>query len=520
MSISESQSGNISISNNEQNPNPTNMLMAYTKDLKKCFVTLKSQNEVAKITKRQTKNNLRRKKSKDDSKSSHNTKNKSNSKSQSKSLIATPLEFYVEFQDFIKKEKEKKKEQEKEQEIIRIQEEKKNNKKKEKEKKKKKRQEKIDLHKQKYEGFWNKVKSYIDKKKEHISEIAYKIKLRNEENEKNTISELKYSKSTMLFYPKNRTALYKYKNIKENSLNKELNTFYNLCQKERRNEYHNHKTIKTQRNLNFIYDEDEKNFDNENRYKQFYEKKLIWLKKKEDKINIRRKYLNSKFNNFVESFPYKPRIDKKSKKIVQNRNSFMNFLESKLNSDNTVEKITLNKNDIYQKYLVTIKPYMSFYFERKSPYYKRNKKSFLTPNKSNKSINIGMIHVNKGNNIRLIDENSKNKDENKQNKTSNKKTIYNIFKPDKKYSNSKKKKNKDNKEKEANDKNVNYTKKKTLWWNEIDKVNTIKGKNKKTSNKYNGLYKVNVRENCSWNKVCVNNIIPKSFNKNLLYDFL
>ena len=249
MSISESQSGNISITNNEQNPNPTNMLMAYTKDLKKCFVTLKSQNEVAKITKRQTKNNLRRKNSKDDSKSSHNTKNKSNSKSQSKSLIATPLEFYVEFQDFIKKEKEKKKEQEKEQEIIRIQEEKKNNKKKEKEKKKKNRQEKIDLHKQKYEGFWNKVKSYIDKKNEHISEIAYKIKLRNEENEKNTISELKYSKSTMLFYPKNRTALYKYKNIKENSLNKELNTFYNLCQKERRNEYHNHKTIKTQRNL-------------------------------------------------------------------------------------------------------------------------------------------------------------------------------------------------------------------------------------------------------------------------------
>ena len=519
MSISDSQSGNISISNNDQNPNPNNMLMAYTKDLKKCFVTLKSQNEVAKITKRKTKNNLRKKNSKDDSKSSHNTKKNSHSKSQSKSLLATPLEFYVEFQDFIRKEKEKKIEQEKEQEIIRMKEEKKNNEKNEKEKK---RQEKIDLRKQKYEGFWNKVKSYIEKKNEHLSEIAYKIKLRNEENEKNSISELKYSKSSMLFYPKNRTALYKYKNIKENSLNKELHKFYNLCQKERRNEGYNHKTIKTQRHLNFIYDEDEKNFDSENRYKQFYEKKLSWLKKREDKINIRRKYLNSKFNNYVESFPYKPHIDKKSKKIVQNRNSFMNFLENKLNSENTVEKITINKNDIYQKYLVTIKPYMSFYFERKSPYYKRNKKSYLTPNKSNKSINIGMIHVNKGNNIRLIDENSKNKDDNNQNKTSNKKSIYNIFKPDKKYSNSKKNKNQDNKEKEENDKNVNNKKqsKKTLWWNEIDKINNIKGKNKKTNNKYNGLYKVNVRENCSWNKVCINNIIPRSFNKDLLYDFL
>ena len=109
----------------------------------------------------------------------------------------------------------------------------------------------------------------------------------------------------MLFYPKNRTALYKYKNIKENTLNKELHKFYNFGQKERRNEIP--KTIKTQRQLNFIYNEDEKNFENENKYKVFYEKKLIWLKKREDKIKIRRKYLNSKLNTYIESFPFKPK---------------------------------------------------------------------------------------------------------------------------------------------------------------------------------------------------------------------
>ena len=506
MSISESQSGNISINNNDQNEN--NMLMAYTQDLKRCFLSLRSQNEVAKITKKKTKNFLRRKNSKDDSKSSHNTKSKSHLKYQT----ATPLEYYEEFQDFIKKEKEKMIEKEKEKELLRIEEEKKKNLKKEKEKK---RREKIDAHKQKYEKFWNKVKNYLDKKNEHLSEIAYKIKLRNEENEKNGTSELRYSKSSMLFYPKNRTALYKYKNIKENTLNKELHKFYNFGQKERRNEIP--KTIKTQRQLNYIYNEDEKNFENENKYKVFYEKKLIWLKKREDKIKIRRKYLNSKLNTYIESFPFKPHIDKKSKKMVQNRYNFLNFLENKLNTDKTEEKITLNKNDIYQKYLVTIKPYMSFYFERKSPYYKRNKKSFLTPNKSNKSVNIGMIHVNKGNNIKLIEENNKNKDESNKNKTTNKKNIYNIFKPDKKYSTNKN--NKNMKEKEENSKNIKQSKK-TLWWNEINNINNKQGKKKKKSNIFNGLYKVNVRENCSWNKICVNSIVPKSFSKDLLYDFL
>ena len=203
--------------------------------------------------------------------------------------------------------------------------------------------------------------------------------------------------------------------------------------------------------------------------------------------------------------------------MVQNRYNFLNFLENKLNTDKNLEKITLNKNDIYQKYLVTIKPYMSFYFERKSPYYKRNKKSFLTPNKSNKSVNIGMIHVNKGNNIKLIEENNKNKDESNKNKTTNKKNIYNIFKPDKKYSTNKD--NKNMKEKEENSKNIKQSKK-TLWWNEINNINNKQGKKKKKSNIFNGLYKVNVRENCSWNKICVNSIVPKSFSKDLLYDFL
>ena len=57
-----------------------------------------------------------------------------------------------------------------------------------------------------------------------------------------------------------------------------------------------------------------------------------------------------------------------------------------------------------------------------------------------------------------------------------------------------------------------------MWWNQIDKINQ-KDKKKKVFDKYNGLYKVSARENSSWNKVCVNNIIPKGINKDLIYDF-
>ena len=36
----------------------------------------------------------------------------------------------------------------------------------------------------KYDSFWKKVKSYIDKKNEHLSQLTYEIQLRNEQSEK------------------------------------------------------------------------------------------------------------------------------------------------------------------------------------------------------------------------------------------------------------------------------------------------------------------------------------------------
>ena len=524
MSISESESENNSI-NNSNNRNSSIPLSSFTNDLKKCFISLKNQNNSSKITKKitQSSKNILRKVTKNKIETtpiSDNSKNSKN-KTQPKEISPTPLEFFMEFKEFSEKEKLKNIKKEKQKEIIKEKEEKKQIM---KIKKEKKRQKKIDLNKERYDKFWKKVKYYINKKNEHLGQISYKIKLRNEQKEKSYLSKFKPNKTSILLYPKSRSPLYKYKNINETSLNRELHHFYYFCQKERRNE--RLKESKTQTNIKYYaYNDDEKNFDSENRYKKFYNNKLIWLKKRDDKINIRKKFLDKEDNNIFESLSFRPQLEQKSIKLVKKRNDFVDFLEHQLNSDGVFEKLQNDnyyKTTIYQKYLAAIKPYMNFYFDRNSPYFKRNKskKKCLTPNPTNKSINIGMVHVNKGNNIRIIKEKkSKNNEETNKNtnnaNNSNKKNIYNIFKPDKKYTKKIKNKDKKEKEKEENEKQNS----KILWWNELDKINK-KDKKKKEIDKYTGLYKVSVRQDSSWNKICVNNIIPRGINRDLIYDFL
>ena len=511
MSLSESQSVNNSINiNNESSQNPNLLLKAYAKDLKKSFISLKSEREISKLNKNKSKNFKRGL-----SKSKSNSKSFSQSKSQDKNQSATPIEFFSELQSYIKKENKKKMEIQKENKMIKQKEEKKFN---EAIIKEKKRKEKMDLNKKKYENFWKKVKYYIDKKNEHLSEIAYKLKLRNSELDKKNYSVTKMNKTSILLYPKSRKPLYRHKNVNEKSLKKEFSIFYNFFQKERRS--NENSASKSQKYINYIEEED-KRYDNENRYQKFYEKKLIWLKKRANKIELRRNYLNNKDKIYLKSFSFTPNINKNSIKLINRRNNFLNYLENKFNTDKIFEKINIDKNEIYQKYLVTIKPYMNSYFEKGSPFYKRYKKKSLTPNNSNKSINIGMIHINKGNNIRLIKEEKKNNNDNdnakedkekKENNNSNKKNIYNIFKPEKKLN-----KNKDENEKNR-DKKEDKKNRDKLWWKKLNNINN-KDKKKKNYN-YNGLYKVNVRQNCSWNKICVNNIVPKKFNKELLNDFL
>ena len=357
---------------------------------------------------------------------------------------------------------------------------------------KKKNKEKILI--EKYENFWNKVKYYIDKKTQHLNKIKLELKMRNIEGN----SQEKRNKSSILLYPKNKHSLYNYKNINEEYLNSKLYYFYKYGQKEKRDKSYNIYN-------NYINNvEDEKSENNFNgKYNDFYEKKLNWLKKRENKRELRKKYLDKKDKKIFKSFSFKPRLNKHSIKMINKRNKFLNFLENNPYTYNNLEKIIINKNDIYQKYLITIRPYMSFYYEKNSPYYKKFKTKFSTPEYKNRTINIGMIHINKGNNIRIIKEKNNSNNSIKKNRN-----IFNIFKPDKKNAINKKKEEK---------KNLKTKTKKLLWWNELNDIN----KKNNEPKKYSGLYKVNINENSSWNKICVNKIIPKTVGyRNLFNDLL
>ena len=419
MSLSNSQSGNNSLNNNNNNNNEeeksNKQLNNYAKDLKKYFLSLKSEKEISKILK---KNKYNMRPEEEAPKSKQNIKSLFKKKIQDNLQLSTPIEFFEQIQD-LEKETKKKIEKQKEKEIKKQIEVEKIN---EEIIKEKKRKERLDSNKKKYDNFWKKVKYYIDKKNEHLSEITYKLKLRNDE-EMNSPS--KMNKTSIQLYPKSRKPLYRHKNINERLLNKELSFFYSYCQKERRDS--KSPLSKSQRNLNHFKEEKNKKCNSANKYQNFYGNKINWLKKKEDKNELRRKYLD---NVNRKSFSFRPNIDKKSIKLVKQRNTFLNFLENKFNTDKDLEKITINKTEIYQKYLVTIKPYMNFYFERNSPFFKRYKKNFVTPNKSSKSINIGMIHINKGNNIRIIKEKTSKKEEKSKEKDRNNiqsKKIYSIY---------------------------------------------------------------------------------------------
>ena len=343
MSFSITQSRNNSTSNNINEVKSNLQLNSYAKNLKHYFISLKSERDIAKILK----SNKYNKRPGEVTKNQSNNKPSLKRNTQDKFRYSTPIEFFEQIQD-IEKETKEKIEKEQEKKIKKQIEEEKINIELKKEKKKK---EKLDSNKKKYDNFWKKVKYYIDKKNEHLSEITYKLKLRNDEEM--NYSPSKMNKTSIQLYPKSRKPLYRHKNINERLLNKELNFFYSYCQKERRDNNKsflsksqgnlnylkeekerrdNNKSFlsKSQGNLNYLKeDKDEKN-NSENKYQNFYGKKLNWLKKKEDKNELRRKYLD-KANK--RTFSFKPNIDKKSIKLVKQRNSFLNFLENKFNTD-------------------------------------------------------------------------------------------------------------------------------------------------------------------------------------------
>ena len=374
--------------------------------------------------------------------------------------------------------------------------------------------------------FWNKVKHYIDLKNEHLNELTYRYKMNT-----TTFGDYKTSKrlnkSSVLLHPKGRKPLYPYQTNSEDFLSKNFDNFYKLYQKEQKV---NPKLYKRKNNM--INDLNNNTNFNQQKFQEFYEKKMNWIKNRDDKINIERNMLEEKNEQFMNSFSFKPHIDKKSIQLINKRNSFINFMEKIPNTERNYENMMVNKKEIYQKYLATVKPFMAYQYENNSPFLKKKSRSFT---RRKPAVDIGMIHINKGKNIVIIKEKKKTNingtnnanitnnnssiklSEKKKNNYMNKKNIFNIFKPDKKHLENNKITNVKNNINKNRMQNGKTTIKNKIWQYEL-KQNYVKKEKQKLD--HNDLYKVNVRDNCSWNKVCINKIFSKPRDKEVIHDFI
>ena len=466
MSLTDSISKSNSINSiNESNKS----IKGYIKDIKECFSSIKQEKDKKEISKLINNNNKKIKKIEKIPLRQNVITNISNAntKFQTSSQLSTPIEFYCEYQDFVKKDTVIKMEQKRQKEIFLKEEKKRKEKEKILQEKKKKKQNSMN---EKNKIFFKRVEHYQNKKKEHLNNIKKEMILRNEK--KNELKTIKMNKSSILLYPKYRKPLYQYKNIKENQLIKTFSNFYNYGQNERnKNE---------SKNLSSI---------NNKKVNSFYGRGISWLKQKDEKVEKNRNLINLKSKSY--SYSYKPDINKTSIQLLKNKEKLFNFLENSINNKGIQEQVNIKKQDIYQKYLFTIKPFINYYFEKNSTSNKRTQKKRKSNDKLNKSVKIGMIHSSPKKNIsllkqKIIENNKKQKD------------FFNIFKPDKKVK-------KETKEKRGN-----------FWWNQFK--NMKNNNNKKSHGNKELLYKVNVRDNCSWNRICVNQVIPKDTDKKLLLD--
>ena len=260
-----------------------------------------------------------------------------------------------------------------------------------------------------------------------------------------------------------------------------------------------------------------------------YNKKI----NEDERIINERKKVEEYYKKIMKSIRFNSYIDSTGKKITNNENDTDNNVmkndsktETNKNSDNDEKK---NKKKVYQKYKSDLTPYMAFYYEKNSPFLKNNNPLYI---KRKASVDIGMIHVNKGKNIKLIKE--KTIDNGNCKNDNNKKNIFYYFKPEKKLGNNNKNvktKNNKNNNNEVNNNKVNNKKvnnnnknqyKNEYWWNIIKDKKKFNIYRNETNNSYfNGLYKVNIRDNSSWKKFCINTFISKKKDNNsVIKDFL
>ena len=343
----------------------------------------------------------------------------------------------------------------------------------------------------KFESFLERTKEQQKMKEFHLNNIRCKS-LENEVAEMQTHPEINKKSLILLKNKNNRKPLYQQNPlIEEKKLDKIFKSFYSKTLKENQTNAYNDKYKNHKKKINLKY-----------KYNKFYEDKIKWKKNVERKNEYRKLNFEKENEEFIETFPFKPSINRNSlnifRKLNRNRSSknfgFNNFYENG------------NGRENLDKFKVKLKPIINEYYNYKINFPKKNKKNkalkrTLSQVNFHQKIDLN-IDLNKNNNDYIMNKSKFNK----------KKTKINYKLNEKKYHNEKNCDISKNSELYyLNEKNCDISKNSELYYlNEKDYylLKQIEGISIKKIVKSKGedLYKLNIRPGAAWNKEVINEI--------------
>lgn len=350
---------------------------------------------------------------------------------------------------------------------------------------------KCSFSQQKFDSFLERVKQLQKKREMNLKNLKNKF-LESETSEMNAhIKMNKNSKKLLKTYY--RSPLYQHKPLnEEKSIGKNFENFYADILKENQ--------INTYFSKNNKCKNKDKNITYEDKFNKFYEDKIKWKKNVEQKNKNRKLNLSQENEEFLDTFSYKPNIDKHSINIVKKLNKNRSF--ENLCKNNFYE--SGNDREALDKFKAKLKPIINDYYNNyinHIPYINRKNREFQrTMSEINLNFNKKIDLSNK------INKNKKNK---------------NKIKPKLNYKLNEKKfldntNNKNKKRKLIKDFNYNFNEKDNYLMKQIEGIDN----KKKEKNEGEDLYKLNVRPGGAWNKEYINKIASKKQCYRIIEDLL
>lgn len=323
----------------------------------------------------------------------------------------------------------------------------------------------------KIESFLARVKEKQEQKEQHINNIRNKY-LKNEDSEMNIYPEINKKSLTLLKNGKRKPLFEKSPVKEENNLDKDFQKFYS-------------KTLKENQTNPYFENIQKKENDLKEKYNKFYEDKIKWKKKIEEKNKNRKMNIEKEYKEYIDNFTFTPSLNKKSmniaNKLKRNR-SVINIM-----NNNFYE--TGNNKEILDKFKTKLKPIITSIYNCNNFQKIYRKNHTLRRTFSEISFYKDINQVNTKNNHKM-NKNIENKNNLKIN-----------YKINEKKFEKKRKNNYRNKKKEIlSNSNINERDYKLLKKLEENKNNNTSQRIKQD------LYKLNVRPGTSWNKEVINNI--------------